>query len=210
MRIVSTRLFYPAISFMLLACAREPATVTQWLGPELHGELRGEIEDERVDVVAGADEVVCKRMYAVPDPNDPTTFADGKLAQLLVSFMVTIDGVERWYELEFYDHDFNATALGTVLTVVPPATEDAALGEHEVNVDLGWEWEQGNDLITYGETATGGTLWLRELSGSPGADGLVIPAEEGRFGAFLELELPNGSVAVSFTAPCSEVEIESI
>jgi hypothetical protein len=54
------------------------------------------------------------------------------------------------------------------------------------------------------------TLELRERSGTPGADGLVIPADDGNFGGFLQLELPSGSVAASFTASCTEVEVESI
>jgi hypothetical protein len=210
MRIVSTRTFYASISVMFIACTPEPATVSEWLGPGLHGQMRGEIEAERVDVVAEADGVACQRKYGVPDPNDPSTFADGGLQALLVSFMVKSDGLERWYELEFSNHDFNATALGTVLTVVPEPSAEAEIGEDEVNVELRWEWEQGNDLIRYGEPATGGTLELRELSGTPGADGLVVPADDGNFGGFLQLELPSGSVAVSFTAPCTAVEVESI
>lgn len=215
MRISSTpRLVLLIPSVFLVACTSdqgsEPATVDEWLGSDLHGEMRGEIEAERVDVVAEASEVECKREYAVPDPNDTATFVDGWLEELEVSFLVTIDGTERRYELEFYNHDFNATALGSVLTVVPVVTEDAPIGEDEVHVELQWEWEQGNELITYEEVATGGTLELRELSGTPGADGLVVPADDGNFGAFVQLELPSGSVSVSFTAPCSVVEIESI
>lgn len=197
---------------MLIACAPEPRypTVSVWLGAGLHGELRGEIEGERVDVVAQADEVACTRQYAVPDPNDPSTYDDGRLESLLISFMVVSEGIERWYELEFYNHEFDATEIGTVLTVVAPPSDDGVIGEDEVNVDLGWEWEDGNDLITYGETATAGSFELRELSGTPGPDGLVIPANDGELGGFLQLELPDGSVAVSFTATCSAVEVESI
>lgn len=211
MHIASNRWLYSSLSFMLVACAPEPAypTVSVWLGPGLHGELRGEIEGERVDVVAQADEVACTRRYVVPDPNDPTTYVDGRLASVLVSFLVESEGIERWYELEFYNHELDAIEIGTVLTVVPEPSEDAVIGEDEINVELGWEWEDGNDLIAYGETATAGSFELRELSGTPGADGLVIPANEGEFGGFLQLELPDGSVAVSFTATCSAVEVES-
>jgi hypothetical protein len=210
MGMISTRLSYAAFPLLFVACTSDAATVTQWRGPELHGELRGEIEGERVDVVAQANELVCRRMYVVPNPNDPKTFADGWLDQLQVSFMVTIDGIERWYDLEFFGHDFTTTAMGTVLTVVPASTDDVAPSEHEVHVGLRWEWEQGNDLITYDELAVSGTLELRELSDTPSADGLVIPASEGKFGAFLELELPSGSVTASFTAPCTGLEVESI
>jgi hypothetical protein len=196
---------------MLAACTPEPEpTVSEWLGPDLHGQMRGEIDGEPVNVVAQADEVACQRKYLVPDPNDPTTFADGHLDALQVSFMVKTDGIERWYELEFYNHDFATTALGTVLTVVPEPAEETVIRADQVNAELRWEWEQGNDLITYGETATGGMLELRELSGTAGADGLVIPAEDGNFGAFLQLELPDGTVGVSFTAICSMVEVETI
>ena len=201
-----------ALPLLSLASCGEPAapdpTVTDWLGAELHGELHGEAEGDRVDVVAEASEVACKREYAVPDPADTTTFGEGWLKELEVSFLVTVDGVERRYEIEIYN--FTEAAEGAVWTVVPVVTEDAPIGAEEVHVELQWEWEVDSMLVAYEEIATGGTVEIRELSGMVGEDGLVIPANEGNVGAFIELELPDGEVAISFTAPCSVVEVEPI
>jgi hypothetical protein len=185
-----------------------PTTLTTWLGPEVHGEIRGEADGGRVDVVAEASQVECKREYAVPDPADTSTFSEGRLKEFEVAFNVTIDGVERRYELEIYN--FDSAEVGTTWTVVPVVTEGAPINPGEAHAEFQWEWEVDSELIAYEQIATGGTVELREVSGMVGADGLVIPAGEGNFGAFVELELPDGEVAISFNAPCSIVEVEPI
>ncbi len=197
---------------VLVACATEaePVTVSEWLGAEPHGEMHGEADGERVDVVADAEGVTCKREYEVPDPNDSATWTQGRLKELEVSFLVVIDGVERRYELELYNHDFSSSPVGSALAVVPVVTEGAAIAADAVHVEVQWEWEDGNQMVAFEQIATGGTVELHELSGSVGSDGLVIPAGEGSFGAFIELELPDGALAASFTAPCTLVEVEMV
>lgn len=202
-------LVLPLITLIACSAEPEPETVDEWLGAEPHGEMRGEVDGERVDVVAEASEVSCKREYEVPNPDDSTTWADGRLKELEVAFNVVVEGVERRYELEIYNNaDLASTAIGSVLQAVPVVTEGAPIGTDEVHVEVQWEWEDGNEMIAFEEIATGGTLEFRELSGTVGPDGLVIPMGEGSFGAFLELDLPSGAVAVSFTAPCTVVEVE--
>lgn len=203
------RLGLAAIPFTLGCTADEAATtLTAWLGPDLHGEMRGEADGGRVDVVAEASEVACKREYRVPNPDDPATFVDGWLGELEVAFNVTVDGIERRYELEF--HGFTGGEVGDAWTVVPVVMEGAPIGADEVHVEVQWEWEADSMLVAYEEIASAGRVELHELSGTVGDDGLVIPAGEGTFGAFAELELPDGQLSVSFTATCSEVEVEPI
>lgn len=208
--LASSCLVLPLLALASCTAETPPPTVTEWLGAEIHGELHGEADGARVDVVAEASQVACKREYAVPDPADTSTFADGWLKEFEVSFLVVVDGIERRYEIEIYNFASTADAVGSSWTVVPVVTEDAPIDPGEVHVELQWEWEADSELISYEEIAKGGTVEIREMSGEVGADGLVIPANEGNLGAFIELELPDGEVAISFTAPCSTVEIEAI
>lgn len=184
------------VLLLAVASCTQPdlATVTEWLGPQLHGEIRGEANGQRVDVIADA--VVCQRQYFVPDLVDLETYPEGRLAGFIISFLVTIDGVERRYELEL--SDFTTAAVGTSWTV----------GSDENLVELRWEWEVNSSLVAYAATATGGMVELHELSGKVGTDGLVIPAGDGNVGAFVQLDLPDGEIAISFTAPCSVVQID--
>lgn len=204
-----THMIVPLLA--LVACSTgepEPQRVTEWRGPELHGEIRGEVQGERVDIVAEADEVACKREYEVADPGDPATWGDGHLKEIEISLLVIVDGVERRYELEFFN--FTDLAVGAELDVVPVVVEDAPIGAGEVHVEVQWEWEIGSDFVVFEELATSGVLEIHELSGTVGADGLVIPANDGNVGGFIDVELPSGSVAISFTAPCTVVEVETM
>lgn len=88
--------------------------------------------------------------------------------------------------------------------------EDAPIGAGEVHVEVQWEWEIGSDFVVFEELATSGVLEIHELSGTVGADGLVIPANDGNVGGFIDVELPSGAVAISFTAPCTVVEVETM
>lgn len=200
------------VMLLVGGCTQAPEPLTEWLGPQLHGEIRGEIDDERVDVVASAGQLECKREYFVPDPNDPATWGEGRYDVIEVNFFVTIDGTPRHYELELLNHDFSEAAVGTALKVVPVIGEDehAEIGADEVHVEVKWDWKTDGDSIAYEQFAISGTVELRELSGVVGPDGLVIPAGDGNFGAFLDIQLPDGELTASMTAPCTEVDVESI
>ncbi|MFV8755231.1 hypothetical protein ACNOYE_32175 [Nannocystaceae bacterium ST9] len=201
--------------FTCLACAEsdhEHPTVSEWQGLEPHAELHGEVEGERVDVSVVGEGVACKREYEVGDPDDPSSWAgDGRFKEFEVAIDLVVDGVERRYELEFYGHDFPSSEVGRVLTIVgvDEADPDAPLAADEVHVEVQWEWEAGDEFVAFEAVAIAGSLELREMSGMVGADGLVIPADEGSFGGFATIELPEGELAVSFTAPCVEVEVET-
>lgn len=195
---------------VLAACnesAPEP-TVTEWLGHHRHGEIRGALDGEDVDVMAGASQVGCKREYVVPEPDDESTYAEGRLDELEISFYATVDGIEHWYELELFD--LGDVAVGKTLTVVSSGSEHPAVERDEVHAEFAWEWESDDFLVTDEAVAVRGTVDIHELSGEAGPDGLVIPAGQGNVGALVRLELPDGEVGISFTAPCSIVEIDPI
>ncbi len=182
--------------------------MTEWLGPQLHGEIHGEVDGTEVDVIAGASRVGCKREYVVPDPDDTSTYEQGWLEEIEISFYVTIDGVVRRYELEIYD--FVRADVGELLNVVPFERGGDPIGGDEAHAEFQWEWEIDSSRFTYEGLAVQGTVEIRESSGMVGADGLVIPAGRGNFGALVRLEMPDGELGISFTAPCSIIEINRI
>lgn len=199
------------LSSTLASCTESTstATVNEWLGSQRHGAIRGEADGVQVDAIAGASAVGCKREYVVPVPEDTKTYDEGWLEEYEISFYVTIDGVRQRYELQIYN--FTKPAIGRSLTIVPDEIGDDPIGEDEVHAQFQWEWEmEGSRRVTYEGVAVEGTVEFRELSGEVGSDGLVIPAGEGSLGALVQLVLPDGQVGISFTAPCSIVEIDPI
>jgi hypothetical protein len=206
-----------AATLLLVACGGDddaPAGADAWLGAEPHADLGGEIDGTTIDLAfdgtAAADltRAFCKREYAVPDATDMQTWTEAVMPEIEATFRVTEDGLEKQFELSLAAADFTAATSGTSFTVVAPVEGvDPAAGQVVIELDYQWEDPEAG-LVSYEGSATGGTVSLALLDGTPGADGKIIPDRTGHFGVFLDATWPEGALRGSFTVLCGENEVE--
>jgi hypothetical protein len=206
-----------AATLLLAACGGDddaPTGADAWLGAEPHADLGGEIDGTTIDLsfdAAAATDLTrafCKREYAVPDATDMQTWSEAVMPEIEATFRVTEDGLEKQFELSLAAADFTAATSGTRFTVVAPV-EDVDPAAGQVVIELDYQWEDPDaGLVSYEGSATGGTVSLALLDGTPGADGKIIPDGTGHFGVFLDATWPEGALRGSFTVLCGENEVE--
>lgn len=174
---------------------------TKWAGDTDHLDVVASFDGKTVDLEQSGASVTaeCERGYKVPDETKPETFKDGKLEEYQVKVNFLVDGVETSFQLEFEEHVWTAADVGKTLTVAPKKDEDGYFSPTTVAVSA----EYANEKEEIELLSESGSYLHGLVSGTPGADGVVIPDGEGKLGGFVDIKLPNGGfIKASFTVAC--------
>jgi hypothetical protein len=176
---------------------------TEWLGATPHFVMVGDFKDyhfdiEHADLTAAKDfSLSAKREYKKGE--------DGKLAY--VDFEVAVglvtDGIERGFEFEFENADFSSHAVPTTY-----ALQDAEFPEGEfsnMELEIEWEWVEKSVIVNEESLYTDGKLTIAHEEGTPGDDGT---SPNGMIGGFVTGTFEGKPIAISFTAPVTESEVD--
>lgn len=188
----------------LNATLGEAATApTAWLGATPHFVMVGAFGDYSFNVnlpalEGAAAEVVGKREYGHDDAG----------ALQLIDFEVAVNAVmndiERTIELEFANADFNTHTLPLSFTLSPD--EEFPQGaKASVEVQFEWEWVAKSTIVNEEGLVDSGTLDLALNEGTADAEGI---AANGLIGGFATLTRDGKTIALSFTVPVTEAEID--
>lgn len=206
------------VGLALAACSDEAMGTTapaSWEGTAPHLVAVGEVDGETIDFTLRGDaadvgSVYCERNYVVPSLADTSTWSDGYLEKIELKWEVVVDGAERVYQIELAGHDFDASSDGATLDVVAYDEEGERAGT-TLQAAIEWEWEEdGSEHERGAESEDGGGSFMRGMvTGSPGADGVVIPDGEGTFGGYLHLTWASGDhLDVSFSVGCGSNDLD--
>lgn len=185
-----------------------------WAGEAPHLIVRGTIDGEVIDIdLQGADAIAagvsCEREYLADESATMAGEPDLSTAvfdEVKINATVTINGEQRFLELELKHHDLQSDAIGTEITVVPRL----AVGEPAADeIWLEFEWQTLPDETTVLEVAAlEGVVTLQRFTGTPGTDTVVIPAGDGEIGVTIDARWsPTESLQVSLTAPCTDTDV---
>jgi hypothetical protein len=176
------------------------APPTEWLGEAPHLVMMGLLGGREVNVqildftaAEGIDAFEGKREY-LPGDNGTWRFGDFEVA-----LSATFDGVEKAFELEIENADFNTATLPATFTLQDVNFPEGALAYLEAQA----EWETGGVTVNDEIGAWTGTVTLTLNSGTPDAEGLV---PDGLIGGLLVAENGDDALIVSFTVPVVEYE----
>jgi len=200
----------PSLSFVIVllpACGSTPSVEEPldegWLGAAEHFRVLGTLDGEDLDI-DGAAELSCVLEWDVPGSADAPDYDAGRMVEIKIEGRLD----ERRFELELKRHDFQSDAEGATIAIVPRDDEvDPGPGE----AWLEWEWHSldGEDL--YEQAAASGSIELGQLTGEVDETGLVLSPETGAAGAWIDARWsPTESLLVSFTAPCTESNVEYV
>tara|TARA_R110002020_G_scaffold50791_6_gene143701 strand:+ start:3062 stop:3736 length:675 start_codon:yes stop_codon:yes gene_type:complete len=177
---------------------------TAWLGATPHFVMVGEFGGygfniNLPDLAAAPDAAVTgKREYGHNDA--------GGLA--LIDFEVAVNAVmndiERTIELEFANADFNTATLP--LSYVIESGEEFPVGaKASLEVQFEWEWVEKSTIVNEEGLIDSGSLDLALNEGNVAADGT---APTGLIGGFATASKDGKTLAISFTVPVTEAEID--
>jgi hypothetical protein len=211
----SRRLLWTAgVGLALSACSDSGGTAgpDEFLGPTFHLEVGGFIDGQTIDIhldetLAGDAAVAwCQREYWVPDPDDPSTYGEGAMDEIELTAFVQIGGEDRRIQLELKQHDFASDPEGTEVTVVPRSDIlDPAPDEMWIEFEI--EDLEANRLFE--QSAVTGTFVVGPVTGTPGPDGVVIPAGEGEVGGWLDARWSTSEeLRASFYVRCTSIDID--
>lgn len=172
---------------------------SQWLGEAPHivvfGTANGyEFEMEYLDLHAeGIATVEAKREYL---PNgDSLRYADFEFGMEAI-----IAGVEKKFELEFENYNFNSQTLPATYALQSEEFPKGALS----NLEFEFEWETAGKSVNEEIVQWQGNLTL-ELDT---AHGSAEPKGDGLIGGFIEANKGTDKLAISFTVEVNEYEID--
>jgi hypothetical protein len=176
---------------------------TEWLGATPHFVMVGAFKDYSfdinvTDVAAVSDfELSAKREYA--------PLADGKLAYIDFEIAVNLvtDGIERGFEFEFENADFSTHALPATFTLQGEEFPEGALSNMELQIE--WEWVEKSVIVNEEQLYSEGALTVALEEATPIEDGT---APNGMIGGFVTGTFEGKPIAISFTAPVTEAEID--
>ncbi len=170
---------------------------TAWLGAEPHFVMVGEFKDFTFDIHAtGAEGLTAKREYR-PE-GEGLAYIDFEIA-----FNVTTDGIERTFELEFENADFSKHPVPSTFTIQGEEFPEGLLSNLELAAE--WEWVEKSVVVNEEELMHAGELTVTLEEGTPGEDGT---APNGTIGGFVTAIFDGKPIAISFTAPVVEAEID--
>ncbi|KFL29686.1 hypothetical protein JP75_19635 [Devosia riboflavina] len=170
---------------------------TAWLGATPHFVMVGAFGDYSFNVnlpalEGAAAEIVGKREYGHDDAG----------ALRLIDFEVAVNAVmndiERTVELEFANADFNAHTL-PLSFALSPDEEFPEGAKASLEVQFEWEWVEKSTIVNEEGLVDSGTLDLA-LNEGTAANGLI--------GGFATLTRDGKTLALSFTVPVTEAEID--
>ena len=185
-----------------------------WEGEEPHLIVRGIIDGEMVDIeLRGAEALAagisCEREYLADEspsmPGEPD-LATAVFNEVKINATVTINGEQRFLELELKQHDLQGDAIGADITVVPRLAVGLPAADE---MWLEFEWQTLPDETTVLEVAAlEGNVTLERFTGTPGADTVVIPSGDGEIGVTIDARWsPTDSLLISVTAPCVDSDV---
>jgi len=177
---------------------------TEWLGDTPHFVMVGEWGDYSFNINvpyldAQSDASFSgKREYGRDDAG-ALHFIDFEVAANAV-----MNDIERTIELEFANADFSTHELPASFTF---QTEDEFPegDEASLEVQFEWEWIEKSAIVNDEGLADGGTLALALDQGEANAEGI---ADSGTIGGFAQIEKGGKTLALSFTIPVTEAEID--
>ncbi|WP_138469494.1 hypothetical protein [Poseidonocella sp. HB161398] len=199
---MTLRIFAASAALCAAAAAASAGTApAAWLGETPHfvmvGRAGGHDFDIRYDDIAAAQGVAgleAKREYLQDD--DGFLYGDFEF-----TLQAVIDGIEKQIELEFENRDFAGFAL--------PASFELQEGEFPEgpysNAEVEFEWEADGVSVNGEVAGWTGRLDMAMDSGTPDAQGLK---GDGLVAGYLAAEKDGETLAVSFTVPVTEFEIE--
>jgi len=176
---------------------------TAWLGAKPHFVMVGAFGDYSFNVnlpslEGAAAEVVGKREYGHDDAG----------ALRLIDFEVAVNAVmndiERTIELEFANADFNTHTL-PLSFALSPDEEFPEGAKASLEVQFEWEWVAKSAIVNEEGLVDSGTLDLALNEGTADAEGI---APNGLIGGFATLTRDGKTLALSFTVPVTEAEID--
>lgn len=199
---------------MFLGCSGGGGGGITWEGEEPHLIVRGVIDGEMVDIeLRGADAVAagvsCEREYLADEsstmPGEPD-LSTAVFNEVKINATVTINGEQRFLELELKQHDLQSDAIGTDITVVPRLAVGLPAADE---MWLEFEWQTLPDETTVLEVAAlEGNVTLERFTGTPGTDTVVIPSGDGDVGVTIDARWsPTDSLQISVTAPCVDSDV---
>ena len=183
----------------------ETATApTAWLGATPHFVMVGEFGDYSFninlpDLAATPDAAITgKREYGRDDAG----------ALHLIDFEVAANAVmndiERTIELEFANADFNSHTLPMSFAIEPGA-EFPEGAKASLEVQFEWEWVEKSAIVNEEGLIDAGSLDLALNDGTADAEGV---AANGVIGGFATATKDGKTLAISFTVPVTEAEID--
>ena len=188
----------------LNAILGETATApTAWLGATPHFVMVGAFGDYSFNVnlpalEGSAAEVIGKREYGHDDAG----------ALQLIDFEVAVNAVmndiERTIELEFANADFNTHTL-PLSFALSPDEEFPEGAKASLEVQFEWEWVAKSTIVNEEGLVDSGALDLSLNEGTADAEGV---AANGLIGGFATLTRDGKTLALSFTVPVTEAEID--
>lgn len=126
----------------------------------------------------------------------------------LIDFEVAVNAVmnniERTIELEFANADFNTATL-PMSFAIEPGVEFPAGAKSSLEVQFEWEWVEKSTIVNEEGLIDSGSLALALNEGNVGADGT---APNGLIGGFATATKDGKTLAISFTVPVAEAEID--
>lgn len=177
---------------------------TAWLGATPHFVMVGEFGDYSFnvnlpDLAANPDAAVTgKREYG---HNDAGGLA---LIDFEVAANAVMNDIERTIELEFANADFNTATL-PLSFAIEPGVEFPEGAKASLEVQFEWEWVEKSAIVNEEGLIDSGSLDLALNEGTADADGT---AANGLIGGFATATKDGKTVAISFTVPVAEAEID--
>lgn len=183
-----------------LATGKAP---TEWLGATPHFVMVGAHKDYSFDIeyadltVAKDFGLSAKREYRKTD--------DGKLAYIdfEVSVNLITNGIERGFEFEFENADFSAHPVPGTYALKDAEFPEGAFSNMELQIE--WEWVEKSIIVNEETLYTEGSLTVTHEDGTPIADST---SPNGMIGGFVTGTYEGKPIAISFTAPVTEAEID--
>jgi hypothetical protein len=174
---------------------------TQWLGAVPHFVMIGEFDDytfaiNAPDPEAAGVALAGKREYR---PNgEALDFIDFEVALDAV-----IGGIERSIEMEFENANFAAYEFPADFALQGAAFPEGNLSNLELEFE--WEWVEKSVVVNEEALFTDGTLTFALNEGEADERGL---SDSGVIGGFVTVTRDGQTLAISFTAPVREAEID--
>lgn len=175
---------------------------TAWLGETPHFVMVGTFKDYEFNIQVPNLEAMSdiglsgKREYR-PGANG-LDYIDFEVALNAIT-----NGIERSIELEFENANFSAHSVPSTFELQGEEFPEGLLSNLEFAAE--WEWVEKSVIVNEEELMDGGALTVALETGDAGEDGTVAT---GLVGGFVSAEFDGKPIAISFTTPVSEAEID--
>lgn len=177
---------------------------TAWLGETPHFVMVGEFGDysfniQATDLAATPDFALeAKREYRAAEGGSGLDYIDFEIAVAL-----TTNGIERGIELEFENADFADQPIPSTYTLKDEEFPAGLFSNMELQIE--WEWVEKSVIVNEEQLYSEGALTVSHESGTAESDGTM---PNGLVGGFVTGTYEGKPIAISFTAPVVEAEID--